>query len=272
MEIITQPSVYMLAKTMIDPHHLNMMKRDFDLAALTSDENPGGLSSAEYLSEIAGRCCYWSFDKPRPGGNRAYVDRIKEQAHGSVLEHASFSLLFTGVSRTLTHELVRHRAGFSYSQLSQRYVDESECRFVLPVEIKKGSQEFLNWCQSVKASLDTYKELVDELSTGFLNEYEATLTTKASYVPTELRKRARQTARSVLPGCTETRIVATANARAWRHFLEMRGSRFAEPEIRRLANVVLTMLQSDSPNIFRDYVTEPLPDGTYEITTSLRKV
>ena len=75
------------------------------------------------------------FAKPRPGGNSAYIQHIKETGHGSVLEHAVWSLIFTDVSRSLTHELVRHRAGVGYSQLRQRYVDESVAEFVVPHDL-----------------------------------------------------------------------------------------------------------------------------------------
>ena len=61
------------------------------------------------LTEIAGRICYMSFAKPRPGGNSAYLRNIIEVGHGSVLEHATFNLVITGVSRSFTHELIRHR-------------------------------------------------------------------------------------------------------------------------------------------------------------------
>ena len=88
--------------------------------------------AGEHLAEVAGRVCYMSFAKPRPGGNQAYLDHILEVGHGSVLEHAVWNFVFTGVSRSLTHELIRHRAGFGYSQLSQRYVDESVAEYVEP--------------------------------------------------------------------------------------------------------------------------------------------
>ena len=83
---------------------------------------------------------------------------------------------------------------------------------------------------------------------------------------------ARQAARSVLPNATETKIFVTANARALRHFLELRGSRYAEPEIRKLANILLEVLQRESPHLFGDYRRIPLPDGTFEIVTDYRKV
>lgn len=264
MEIVQSPRVFIAAKSMIDPHGLAAFRKEFDIAHLSSDENPGGLSSAEYLSELSGRICYWSYDKPRPGGNAGYLDRIKESGHGSVIEHPVFSLIITGVSRTLTHELVRHRAGWAYSQLSQRYYDESECRFVRPLDIEMGTDEYLAWCSACAVAQQTYRSLVTHL-------YEKWIAAGAVH-GTELRKRARGAARSVLPGCTETRLVATANVRAIRHFLEMRGSKFAEGEIRRLANVILDMLREDSPTMFDDYETHELPDGTREITTKFRKV
>ena len=72
---------------------------------------------------------------PAHRNTREYLENIKKQGHGSVLEHANYSVLLEGVSRSLTHELVRHRAGFAYSQLSQRYVDESKADFVMPAAI-----------------------------------------------------------------------------------------------------------------------------------------
>jgi thymidylate synthase (FAD) len=89
---------------------------------------------------------------------------------------------------------------------------------------------------------------------------------------TTRRKTARQAARSVLPNATETKITVTANARALRHFLEQRGSQYAEPEIRKLTNVMLDVLQADSPNLFGDYKKVPLPDGTFELVTEYKKV
>ena len=85
----------------------------------------GESTDGERLAEFAGRLCYMSQHNPASRSTRDYLENIKKQGHGSVLEHANYSLLLEGVSRSLTHELVRHRAGFAYSQLSQRYVDES---------------------------------------------------------------------------------------------------------------------------------------------------
>src|SRR5512147_556532 len=92
----------------------------------------GESTDGERLAEFAGRLCYMSQGNPAKRSTRDYIENIKRQGHGSVLEHANYSILLEGVSRSLTHELVRHRAGFAYSQLSQRYVDESDAAFVIP--------------------------------------------------------------------------------------------------------------------------------------------
>src|SRR5512145_1243737 len=95
----------------------------------------GESTDGERLAEFAGRLCYMSQRNPANRTTRDYLENIKRQGHGSVLEHATYSLFLEGVSRSLTHELVRHRAGFAYSQLSQRYVDESKASFVVPPAI-----------------------------------------------------------------------------------------------------------------------------------------
>src|SRR5256885_14285742 len=120
MELFYEPKVTLLSRPHFsEPPHL-------PVAWL------GESTDGERLSEFAGRLCYMSQANPAKRPTREYLDNIKKQGHGSVLEHANYSLLLEGVSRSLTHELVRHRAGFAYSQLSQRYVDESEANFVIP--------------------------------------------------------------------------------------------------------------------------------------------
>src|SRR5437870_12551554 len=202
-----------------------------------------------------------SFAKPRPGGNQAYIGHILEVGHGSVLEHAVWNLLFTGVSRSLTHELIRHRAGFGYSQLSQRYVDESIAEYIEPDCIANDPELHRLWLDAVADAHKAYMGLTEKLLKVFESEPDKTLR----------RKLARQAARSVLPNATETKIFVTANARALRHFIELRGSRHAETEIRKLAIAVLKVLQQESPNLFGDYELVPLPDGTFEPTTPHRK-
>ena len=217
--------------------------------------------------------CYLSFgeDAGLEGGHRtiagrttneAYLGNILQVKHGSVLEHAVFTFLIEGVSRSLTHELVRHRAGMSYSQLSQRYVDESDIAFVIPPEIDEGTEAYRAWEQACEGSLQAYRRLLDEMTEMVGESGPATMR----------KKRARQAARAVLPNCAETKLVMTGNARAWRHFVEMRGSATADVEIRRLAGTVLSRLRDEAPHIFGDMHLVPHNDGTATVETPNSKV
>jgi thymidylate synthase (FAD) len=182
--------------------------------------------------------------------------------HGSVLEHAVWNFVFAGVSRSLTHELIRHRAGMGYSQLSQRYVDESVAEYVEPDVIAADPAMHAAWLEAVGQAHRAYVKLVEMLAERFKDEPDRT----------QRRKLARQAARSVLPNATETKIFVTANARALRHFIEMRASRHAEVEVRKLAIKVLEVMKVEAPNLFGDYQLVPLPDGTAEVATPHRKV
>ena len=141
IKVITEPTVYMVSRSQANP--FEFLERE-GLADWFSDTRSG----ADLLPEVAGRLCYMSFRNPRPGGNKAYIGHILEAGHGSVLEHSVFGFILTGVSRSLTHELVRHRH-LSYSQLSQRYVDESDVAFVVPPLMTHCSiGAYLMWEQS----------------------------------------------------------------------------------------------------------------------------
>lgn len=203
----------------------------------------GESTEGERLAEFAGRLCYMSQHNPAQRPTREYLANIKRQGHGSVLEHANYSLLLEGISRSLTHELVRHRAGFAYSQLSQRYVDESEAGFVVPPAIIGDELLETAWRAQIDSAQATYIGLVDQLMSRY------------GWVADKVhrRKMAREAARGVLPNSTETKIVVTGNARAWRTMLELRSSEAAELEIRRLAVAVLRVLQHEAPALFDDF-------------------
>jgi thymidylate synthase (FAD) len=257
MRIIREPTVYLVGRQTVDDGELERFLADHGVSWQTDTE-----IAAEHLTEVAGRLCYLSFARPRPGGNQAYLKHILEVGHGSVLEHAVWNFVFVGVSRSLTHELIRHRVGMSPSQLSQRYVDESVAEYVEPDCIADDPELHRLWHETVAASHAAYVRLVEKLQEKFKDEPDRTLR----------RKLARQAARSVLPNATETKIFVTANARALRNFIELRASRHAEVEIRKLAVAVLRLMQQEAPSIFGDYQLVALPDGTFEATTPHRKV
>lgn len=229
--ILREPKVTVLARPQfVEPAHLPVQWM-------------GESTDGERLAEFAGRLCYMSQKNPAGRSTHEYLENIKKQGHGSVLEHANYSLLLEGVSRSLTHELVRHRAGFAYSQLSQRYVDESDACFVMPPAMIGDAPLEAAWRAQVESALDAYVGLVDSLMTRY------------AWVDDKVhrRKMAREAARGVLPNSTETKIVVTGNARAWRTMLELRSSEAAELEIRRAAIAVLRVLQAEAPAFFSDF-------------------
>lgn len=299
---LAQPQVYLIGAQTIDQSALDRFLGAHDAARWETDTDV----AAEKLVECAGRCCYMSFAKPRPGGNAAYVGHLLEVGHGSVLEHAVFNLVITGVSRSFTHELVRHRAGMSYSQLSQRYVDESDTEFVVPPALEQevaAAREFIRslgqpdaeksidvdaryrqwgldpdaeetpwgtriglvWLRAMERSVKDYADI-----SNYLFHRDRFDAPKPLDV-TGRRKAAREAARSVLPNATETKIFVTANARALRHFVEMRANAAADREIRRVAVMVLKTLQAATPNLFGDYTIEG-PEGAEFATTPHAKV
>ena len=258
MNIVRRPKVYLVGRPSQVPDGVEQFLSDHEVSHWTTDAD----TPADALPEIAGRLCYMSFKKPRPGGNKAYLGHIKEVGHGSVLEHSVWNFIITGVSRSFTHELVRHRAGFGYSQLSQRYVDESVAEFVEPDCIANDSELHEVWQSAAQHAQEAYVKLVEGLQQKFSDIEDRT----------QRRKMARQAARSVLPNATETKIFVTANARALRHFIELRCNEHAETEIREVAALVLEILQKESPSIFGDYEFVKLADDTRGAQTPYNKV
>src|SRR5438309_6951016 len=162
IRVIREPTVYLMGRQTVADSVLDKFLADHGVSWETDTEVAG-----EHLTEVAGRVCYMSFAKPRPGGNETYLKHILEVGHGSVLEHAVWNFLFTGVSRSLTHELIRHRAGFGYSQLSQRYVDESIAEYVVPDCIAGDPELHALWLEAVGQAHQAYMRLTEELPSKF---------------------------------------------------------------------------------------------------------
>ncbi len=239
LKLIREPTVTLIARPeFLEPSHLGVQWKD-----------PG--TDGERLAEFAGRLCYMSQRNPAGRSTAEYLGNILRQGHGSVFEHATYVVLIEGVSRSLTHELVRHRAGFGYSQLSQRYVDESEAAFVVPPAIQGDEALETAWRAQVAAAQDAYVSAVEGLMDRF------------AWVEDKVhrRKMAREAARSLLPNATETKIVVSGNVRAWRTMLELRLGEGAEREIRRMAVRVLETLRGEAPRFFADFELYDADDG-----------
>ena len=256
------PPVVLQAQFLTAPRVTIIARPQFAEPAHLPVEWIGEASDGERLAEYAGRICYMSQHNPAKRDTVEYLENIKRQGHGSVFEHANYSLLLEGVSRSLTHELVRHRAGFAYSQLSQRYVDESRAAFVVPPVFVGDAELEGAWRRQVDSAQAAYVALVEQLL-GELQWVEDKV---------HRRKMAREAARGVLPNSTETKIIVTGNVRAWRTMLELRAGEAAELEIRRMAVAVLRTLQSEAPAFFDDFEIYPASDRREAARPKYRKV
>lgn len=274
MSFVTEPRIELIGKPIIaingivkflDEHNFEWPEFEQKLKSMLDF----GDEDASWICEFAGRMCYQSWpDKGGKSKGRSHDDHIKhliEVAHGACIEHATFNFAIWNVSRSLTHELVRHRLA-SYSQLSQRYVDSSNVNFVVPPAVQELEQTkpeiYKLWVQHCERSRELYEELTASLSetySGVDNNLER-------------RKKARQAARSVLPNATETKLVVTMNTRAVRHFIELRANPAADLEIRSLAVKMFKVMENNFPLMIHGMNTIKLEDGTNAVESQYRKV
>tara|TARA_B100000676_G_C18087981_1_gene856778 strand:+ start:5212 stop:6012 length:801 start_codon:yes stop_codon:yes gene_type:complete len=266
MSIKEKPSVYLVTKPAIDWDQISIFFEEENVPPIPETVRAGNDESAAVV-EISARMCYMSYGRGRKDITD-FINNLLNSKDGSVFEHVNYGFILTGVSRSLTHELIRHRAGFAYSQRSQRYVDETEGSFVVPPIMASGQPGSGNPRMILNAALEkaseAYQNLVEELDKSLPKEmFESR---------TDRRKAIRQAARSVLPNATETKIFVTANVRALRHFIEMRGSVYADTEIRFVAINLLRLLQKEAPLLFQDFSIENLSDGTQIATPLYSKV
>lgn len=211
---------------------------------------------AEQIVEAAGRICYMSFgEKQSPRDTHEYMRRLVEQGHESVLEHVSWCFVITGVSRAFTHQLVRHRVGFSFSQLSQQYHEETDAEFIEP-HVELPPEARAAWDGAMATARKAYGEILDSLR--FLESKAK----RDDDCLKEVRRAIRSTARSVLPNATQTKIWVTANARALRHFFSVRGNLVGDLEMREVSAEILRLVKPKAPSLFFDFEIEMLPDGT----------
>ncbi len=223
-----QPKVYLISKPVLNNpgilEFLNDEKTEWDTDFPTDGDG---------LVEFAGRVCYVSFGKKQGRRkNNEYIGNLVKHGHGSVLEHANYTFLIAKASRGFTHQMVRHRAGFSFSQESTHFINYSED---LRVKKEPGIQ--------LSASLEEYIN-DHHINTQFLyNKYVAELMDKGMK-----KKEACGRARGLLPIAMESKITVTGNLRAWRHFMEARGNSANTPEVQAVAIQVFNILKDEAPN------------------------
>jgi thymidylate synthase (FAD) len=183
--------------------------------------------NAEKLIEKAGRTAYLSFEKQRRGSEKKFIKMLIKSGHLSVLEHAYATFRIKGGSRAFTHQLIRHRL-CSYTQQSQRYVDEHNFNYIEPDAIKNNKE-------------------AHSLFIDFMNR------AKKVYAKLQKLDIKNEDARFVLPNAVESEIVVTANFREWRYIIELRGSADAQWEIRTIIIKILKLLKKQAPAVFGDF-------------------
>ncbi len=181
--------------------------------------------------ELCGRVCYKSEDKITDKSAVKFISNIIKRGHESVLEHVSFSVRFI-CDRGVTHEMVRHRIA-SYSQESTRYCNYSKGQFngeitvIEPCFLVPGTEGYDMWYKACQMAEQYYFSMLDWGCSP-------------------------QEARAVLPNSLKTELVMTANIREWRHFLKLRTSPAAHPQMREVADMLLTELNFILPSLFDD--------------------
>lgn len=255
MKFLDRPKLYLISKPDIDREAIKAFLFDYGFPSRFATDHE---HSAEQLSATASRTCYQSFDSGRSPDE--HLKHLVEVGHGSVFTHANFSLLVTGISRSLSHELIRHHVGTGVSQLSQRFVDDpEELNFVIPPALLPywhgDSEAMVRFIEGRKVDVEAYKYWLEFYKSKGLS-----------------KKQAAEAARAVLPNCVETRLVFSGNIRAWRNIWEQRCSEHADAEIRRFACKSYELIYPYCPTICDDYTRVKLEDGTFSLETPHRKI
>ncbi|HEV2815474.1 MAG TPA: FAD-dependent thymidylate synthase [Solirubrobacteraceae bacterium] len=242
----TTPTVHLLARPSLDLDGMRAyLERVGGAGWLDRRLDEGGASAAELLVEFAGRACYRSWE---PGLNpnvtrvrtdqREYFENILSSAHGSVLEHATYSFALRDVSRVFTHELVRHRAGSAFSQESLRYVRITDIGFRIPPVL-----------EPLRSQVVSLVEQLEELQASAATE----LGIDDEGVPFAAKKEVTSALRRLAPLGLSTDIVWTANVRTLRHVVEMRTAPGAEEELRLVFGRVAEVMTHEAPGLFQDF-------------------
>jgi len=206
---------------------MEILKPEVRLLAITPN--------AEKLIEEAGRTCYLSLDKITDESEKNFIRSCIRRGHHSILEHATASFRILGASRAFTHQLVRHRLA-SFSQQSQRYVDEREFNYIIPKDVLENDE-----------ARDLYRAFIDHC--------------RDTYGKLRGLGIKKEDARFVMPNALESQIVFSANFRELRTIFGLRLEKSAQWEIRSVCLGMLKIVQKEAPSVFGDFVINE-DDGT----------
>lgn len=269
---LKEPGVVMIAQSVPNLEGMRTFLNGFDSKLGFGEylNDPTKIDPAAQIIKVAGQNCYMSYGPKRTMNAEAekYIGNLTGQGHGSVLEHPNFTLLFYGVSRSFTHELVRHRAGMTYSQESQRYVGGNVLRFVERPEFQEVPELHKNFERRIDRVAEDYEGLTTSLLELQGEDYKMVVAEQA----TDRRKKVRQASRAALTNEAEAIIVVTGNIRAWHHIINMRVSEHAEIEIRKAIYKAYLCLRETEPIAFGDFEEVMHADGTISLKTNNPKV
>lgn len=171
-----------------------------------------------------------------------FLNNLIKIGHLSPIEHISFTFAAEGISRTLTHQLVRHRIA-SYSQQSQRYVKLDQFEYIVPPAIEKDEIAKKIFIEAMEADQKYYDEISERLFKKYMDE---------GMTKSQAEKKAIEDARYVFPNACETKIVYTMNARSLMNFFSLRSCNRAQWEIRELALEMLKEVKGIYPILFKN--------------------
>jgi thymidylate synthase (FAD) len=253
----TTPAVFLIARPSLDLEGMRGYLEEVGgrswLEMRLSEGDGDQPNPGQLIVEFAGRVCYRSWE---PGLNpnvtkirtdqREYFRNLLSSYHGSVLEHAAYTLAFRNVSRVFTHELVRHRAGSAFSQESLRYVRLTDIGFRVPPAL-----------DSVRDKVLAIVEQLEEFQRSAATE----LGLDQEGIPFHVKKEVTSALRRLAPTGLSTDIVWTANVRTLRHVIEMRTAPGAEEELRLVFDKVAQIVCQEAPHLFQDF--ERRDDGSW---------
>jgi thymidylate synthase (FAD) len=261
--ISVEPKVFLIAYTQLDEAGVKAWL-----------EHVGGLKALEHivgddgeqLIELSGRNCYRSFDvglNPNISKVRTdselYHGNILKSAHGSVLEHATCTFAFEDISRVFTHELVRHRAGMAFSQVSLRYVRLDDLRFWIPDVIANNPEALEVFEKAIQTAEGAQKELARIYGIDLMKDFHQ-------------KKQLTSAFRRVAPIGVATGIATTFNLRSLRWVIQMRTAASAEVEIRKVFCEVYAIAKKKYPFLFQDFEQVSTDDGLFECRPCHNKV
>lgn len=268
MRVLYDPKVYLIERPSVVQEGLDAFLDEQGLDWPT----PMDGTDPETIVELAGRCCYMSFgNKAGSKTNFDYIQNLLGRnkdgsfkygpAHGAVVEHPNWTFLVVGAGRGFSHEQVRHRVGWAYSQLSTRYCDfereEEEGTwdpgFVIPPLAQLSAETKARFEEKINESRETYKELLNMIMDD-LSNHSGFMSSLDNFSPGErkrmLRKAARGAARDILPICTEAIMTMSANARSIWNTLVLRANEHAEAVIRSIYVQIARIMEKEMPSLF----------------------